>query len=159
MVSDYYTTVTKNVEQSAQEPTRFLSQFTGRMELHANTQTVTKYLNTHRDWFCRCAHPMKAESLGDHGYTLTIGRLSSFGYEIEPKISLDLLPHAQGGYRIRTIPTFDPRSQGYEVDFQAALELVETSINLEDEIAGVPQPQLTQVERNQIFEITIKFQK
>lgn len=161
MVSDYYTSATHNVGQSVQEPTRFLSQFSGCMELHADTQTVTRYFDAHRDWFCRCAHPMKVQLLGDHGYTLTVGRLSAFGYEIEPKISLGLLPHERG-YCIQTIPTLVP-DQGYEVDFQAVLQLVEPSTNSEDksgcESAGTPQLPFTQVEWHLSLAIAIQFPK
>ncbi len=157
-VSSYHPTVTDNVEQSTQEPTRFLSQFTGHMELHADAQTVAKYLDAHHGWFCRCAHPMKVRPLGDNGYTLTIGRFGSFGYEVEPKISLDLLPQDQGVYRIRTISMLDPDPQGYEVDFQAALKLAEASIN-GDEIAETSQSKLTRVEWHLNLAVTIQFPK
>lgn len=149
-------TVTDNVEQSTQEPTRFLSQFTGTMELHADTQTVTKYLDAHQGWFCRCAHPMQASPLGHSGYTLTIGRFGAFGYEVEPKISLDLLPQDQGVYRIRTVSTVNPEPQIYEVDLRAALQLVEVSINA-DEIAEASQSKLTQIKWYLNLEVAIQF--
>lgn len=155
-VSSYQATVTDNVEQSTQEPTRFLSHFTGTMELHADAQTVTKYLDAHHGWFCRCAHPMQVNPLGDNGYTLTIGRFGSFGYEVEPKISLDLLPQDQGVYRIRTISMLDSDPQGYEVDFQAALQLSEVPIN-RDGIAEVSQSKLTRVEWHLNLAVEIQF--
>lgn len=158
MVGSYDTTVTSNTGQSLQKPSRFLSQSTGCMELHADAQTVTKYLDAHRDWFCHCAHPMKVEPVGDNGYTLTIGRFSSFGYEVEPKISLDLLPQDQRGYCIQTIPTFNP-DQNYTVDFQAALQLSEAPTHLMDKSAEMPQTQLTRVEWQLNLAITIQFPK
>lgn len=104
----------------------FRSHFVGAMELKADAKTVAQYLNVHRGWFCRCAHPMAVEPIGEHGYLLTIGRYGSFGFEIEPKIGLHLLPPDQKGvYRIETIPDVTPEDQGYQVDFRAALELVD----------------------------------
>jgi len=53
--------------------------------------------------------------------TLTIGRFGSFGYDVEPKIGLELLPPDKGVYRIKSIPVPDYVTPGYEVDFQSAL--------------------------------------
>lgn len=156
--SSCHTTMTDNVEQSNQEPTRFLSQFIGTMELHADAQTVAKYLDAHHGWFCRCAHPMKVRPLGNNGYTLTIGQFGAFGYDVEPKISLDLLPQDQGVYRIRTISMVDPDPQGYEVDFQAALQLAEASVNA-DGMAETSQSKLTRVEWHLNLEVAIQFPK
>jgi hypothetical protein len=109
----------------------FRSHFLGAMELNGDPVTVARYLDEHQGWFCRCAHPMAVELIAEHGYLLTVGRYGSFGFEIEPKIGLHLLPpDEQGVYRIETIPgTSD--EQGYKVDFQAALELVERSVDAE----------------------------
>lgn len=107
------------------EPTQFHSQFIDCMELYADANTVAKYFDAHHDWFQRCAHPMKVESIGRNAYALVIGQFGSFGYEIEPKIGLDLLPQEEGIYRIETVPVPDYESTGYEVDFRAAMELVE----------------------------------
>ncbi|WP_404788609.1 DUF1997 domain-containing protein [Altericista sp. CCNU0014] len=104
----------------------FHSHFVGAMELKADAETVEQYLNIHRGWFCRCAHPMAVEPVGENGYLLTIGRYGSFGFEVEPKIGLHLLPpDEQGIYRIETIPDVTPEDNGYKVDFRAALELVD----------------------------------
>ncbi len=102
----------------------FHSHFVGAMELNADPETVARYLDVHQGWFCRCAHPMTVEPIGEHGYLLTIGRYGSFGFEVEPKIGLHLLPPDEKGiYRIETIPGLS-EEKGYQVDFRAALELV-----------------------------------
>lgn len=107
------------------EPTRFHTRFEDSMELYTDVHTVAKYLDTHQGWFCRCAHPMAAEPLGENGYSLVIGRFGAFGYEVEPKIGLELLPQDRGVYRIQTIPIPDYVAPGYEVDYKAVMELVE----------------------------------
>lgn len=107
------------------EPMCFRSHFEDCMELYADAQTVANYLNSHQGWFCRCAHPMKAEPLGNNGYILTIGRFGAFGYEVEPKIGLELLPPEARVYRIQTISIAEHAALGYEVDYQAALRLLE----------------------------------
>ncbi|MBW4551664.1 MAG: DUF1997 domain-containing protein [Aphanocapsa sp. GSE-SYN-MK-11-07L] len=117
------------------EVTRFQSHFTGGMELYANVERVTDYLDAHRGWFCRCAQPMQVEPIGENGYVLTIGRFGSFGYEVEPKIGLDLLPQEAGVYRIQTITLPEQDSQGYQVDFQAAMHLVEQDLAANSEPA------------------------
>lgn len=109
------------------EPTQFHSQFIDCMELYADANTVAKYFDAHHDWFQRCAHPMKVESIGRNAYALVIGQFGSFGYEIEPKIGLDLLPQEEGIYRIETVPVPNYETAGYDVDFRAAMELVEMS--------------------------------
>jgi hypothetical protein len=117
-----------SLPQADADLTHFHSHFVGAMELSGDTETVTQYLNAHRGWFCRCAHPMAVEPIGENGYLLTIGRYGSFGFEIEPKIGLHLLPpDAEGVYRIETIPGVSPAEQGYQVDFQASLQLIDRS--------------------------------
>lgn len=111
----------------ANSPNRFYGQFADYMEMYASAQTVADYLNTHRGWFCRCASPMKVEPIGENGYALTIGRFGSFGYEVEPKIGLELLPPDQGIYHIKTLPVPDYVAPGYEVEFKAVMELVESA--------------------------------
>lgn len=107
------------------DPTYFRGYYTNFMEMYADSQTVAAYLDAHREWFTRCARPMKTDALGENGYALTIGKFGSFGYDVEPKIGLDLLPQENGVYHIRTIPIPDYEAPGYEVDFQAAMHLVE----------------------------------
>lgn len=111
------------------EPACFHGAFASCMEMYADATAVSAYLDAHRVWFPRCAQPMTVEQLGENGYALTIGRFGSFGYEVEPKIGLDLLPQDQGVYRIQTIPVPDYNPPGYEVDFQASLQLIETDLD------------------------------
>lgn len=112
---------------SEQEPTSFHGSFASCMEMYSDAATVARYLDEHQAWFPRCAQPMTTESIGVNGYALTIGRFGSFGYEVEPKIGLDLLPQDHGVYRIQTISIPGYEAPGYDVDFQAALQLVETA--------------------------------
>jgi hypothetical protein len=69
---------------------------------------------------------MIAQPLGENAYELIIGSFGAFGYEVEPKIGLELLPGDSGIYRIKTISIPDYNSPGYEVDYQAVMELVES---------------------------------
>jgi Protein of unknown function (DUF1997) len=108
------------------EPFCFSYRFTDAMLMGADVKTVGKYLDAHQGWFTRCAQPMQVNALGKNGYDLTIGRFNSFGYVVEPKIGLELLPQDSGVYRIKTveIPNYTP--PGYEVSFNAQMRLVET---------------------------------
>jgi hypothetical protein len=110
-------------------PSKFYGHYSDAMEMYSPAHTVAEYLDTHSLWFSRCAEPMKVQPLGENGYALIIGRFGSFGYEVEPKIGLELLPADQGIYRIHTIPVPDYHPPGYDVDYRAALQLVETPIN------------------------------
>lgn len=92
----------------------------------ADARTVAQYLDQHHEWFRRCAQPMNVEPIGRNSYALLIGRFGSFGYEVEPKIGLNLLPQEEGVYRIETVPVPGYTATGYDVDFRAAMELVET---------------------------------
>ncbi len=109
-------------------PTEFCGYYSDCMEMSASAESVAEYLDNHASWFVRCALPMKVQPLGDNGYALGIGRFGSFGYELEPKIGLELLPQEQGIYRIRTIPIpgYDPIN--YDVDYHASLQLFEDSV-------------------------------
>jgi Protein of unknown function (DUF1997) len=116
----------KALPQEDSSFTQFRSHFVGAMELRSDASTVTQYLDAHQGWFCRCAHPMTVEPVGEDGYLLTIGRYGSMGYEVEPKIGLRLLPpDAQGVYRIETIPDVTGQGQMYQVNFQAELRLID----------------------------------
>jgi hypothetical protein len=144
--------VTEHSEHSTHaEPTRFQNHFVGCMEMQADARTVGDYLDAHPGWFRRCAHPMKAEPISENGYALVIGRFGSFGYEIEPKIGLDLLPQEEGVYRIRTIAVPDYTPIGYDVDFQASLSLLEHP--------GEVDATMTHVEWTLDLEVTIHFPK
>ncbi len=106
-------------------PTKFYGRYSDSMALCAPKHTVAEYLDAHASWFSRCAEPMKVQPLGENGYALIIGRFGSFGYEVEPKVGLELLPQDEGVYRIRTIPIPDYHPPGYDVDYHASLELKE----------------------------------
>jgi Protein of unknown function (DUF1997) len=108
------------------EPFCFSYRFTDAMLMGADVKTVGKYLDAHQGWFTRCAQPMQVNALGKNGYDLTIGRFNSFGYVVEPKVGLELLPQDSGVYRIQTveIPNYTP--PGYDVNFNAQMRLVDT---------------------------------
>ncbi len=110
---------------AACEPMWFQTHFVGCMEMYADVETVAAYFDVHQGWFRRCAHPMQAEALGENGYALTIGRFGALGYEVEPKIGLNLLPHKNRVYLIETIAIPDYVPPGYDVEFKAAQELIE----------------------------------
>ncbi|BAY76420.1 hypothetical protein NIES25_28690 [Nostoc linckia NIES-25] len=107
--------------------TKFYGRYQDSMEMFAPAVKVGEYLNSHSSWFSRCAEPMKVQPLGENGYALVIGRFGSFGYEVEPKIGLELLPPDEGIYRIRTIPIPDYQPPGYDVDYRASLRLSENA--------------------------------
>ncbi len=111
-------------EQPPSEMTSFNSHFQGVMDMYAEPAIVSRYLDIHEEWFPRCAKPMQVKAIGKTGYALILGRFGALGYELEPKIGLDLLPQTAGVYRIRTIPVPDYVPFGYEVDFEAELALV-----------------------------------
>ncbi|MEA5580853.1 DUF1997 domain-containing protein [Nodularia harveyana UHCC-0300] len=118
-----------DTEATVGSPTKFSGHYNDSMEMYSPAETVAEYLDTHTSWFSRCAEPMKVQPLGENGYALIVGRFGSFGYDVEPKIGLELLPPDAGIYRIRTIPVPDYHPPGYDVDYQASLQLVETTVN------------------------------
>ncbi len=120
-------------EPLEEKPIHFQAQFVGYMEMYSDQQTVANYLNAHQGWFCRCAEPMKTEAMGDNGYILTVGRFGSFGYNVEPKMAVVLQPSQDGVYLMNTIPLPDDSNLGYEVDYQASMELQEISCELAGE--------------------------
>lgn len=144
------------------EQVRFHGYFEDCMELYADARTVANYLDAHHGWFRRCAQPMTAEPLGKNGYALTIGRFGSFGYQVEPKIGLELLPAEEGIYRIRTIevPGYNP--PGYEVDFNATQWLVEVNASdIDEELADIlgSNSKITRVEWQLDLVVNIRFPK
>jgi hypothetical protein len=160
VISNPNTPMTEESPHSGIEPTKFHSHFVDSMEMQANVETVAKYFDDHHAWFRRCAHPMKVEPLGKNGYALVIGRFGSFGYEVEPRIGLDLLPQDQGIYRIETIPIPEYETFGYEVDFRAAMEFVEIggdgSVTQPLPVA-TPSNNLTRVQWDLNLTVTIQF--
>lgn len=140
-------------------PAHFRSHFQGYMDLYAPTVTVMAYLDAHQGWFRRCAQPMKAEPIGEYGYSLSIGRFGSFGYEVEPKIGLHLLPQSEGVYRIQTIDLPENDPQQYHVDFQASMHLIETELASDSEAAKLGMQCLTKIDWSLDLGVTIHFPK
>ena len=101
----------------------YSSHFSDVMEMLAPVASVSAYLDAHQEWFSRCAAPMTVQPLDVNAYRLQLGKFGNFGFEVEPKIDLVLLPQQQGVYRIETLPPSLPLDEGYSVDFQASLEL------------------------------------
>ncbi|MCC0176611.1 DUF1997 domain-containing protein [Waterburya agarophytonicola K14] len=110
--------------------------FMGRMDMYSDADTVAEYLNAHEGWFCRCAQPMKVDPLGNNGYVLTVGKYGSFGYEVEPKMGVILHPPVGRVYQMETIPIPDYNTVGYEVNYQALMELSEVSGDSQAETKG-----------------------
>ena len=133
------------------EPDVFSSQFVDCMEMNADALTVAQYLDGHQDWFKRCAHPMHVEAIDENSYALIIGHFGAFGYDVEPKVGLNLLPQQEGIYRIETIPVPGAAALGYEVDFQAALRLVEHPSQCD------PAANMTQVQWQLDLHVSIQF--
>jgi hypothetical protein len=138
-------------------PTQFVSHFQGWMDLYAPAAEVMAYLDAHRGWFCRCAQPMRVEPVGENGYILGIGKYGSFGYEVEPKIGLNLLPQTAGTYRIQTIPLPEQDEQQYQVDFQAAMNLMEAELPDNAEAAKFGVQHLTKIDWQLDLKVTIQF--
>ncbi len=115
----------KNRSNNQERPLgEFYHHVLGYMDLHSDAETVKKYLNGHHNWFRRCAAPMQADPLGSNGYALTIGKVGAFGFVVEPKIGLNLLPVASEIYKIETIPIPNHPPQAYVTDFRATFELL-----------------------------------
>lgn len=103
----------------------FRVSYLGSMDMYSDAKTVAEYLNAHEGWFCHCAQPMQAEPLNENGYILTVGCFGSLGYEVEPKIAIVLNPSVDGLYTMETTPIPDYNPPGYEVNYQASMELQE----------------------------------
>lgn len=138
-------------------PTQFTSHFQGWMDLYATADQVMAYLDAHRGWFCRCAQPMRVEPVGENGYILGIGKYGSFGYEVEPRIGLNLLPQTAGTYRIQTIPLPEQDDQQYQVDFQAAMNLLETDLPAGAEVSKFGVEHLTKIDWQLDLKVSIQF--
>ena len=103
----------------------FQVSYLGSMDMYSDAETVAEYLNAHEGWFCRCAEPMKVEPLNENGYILTLGCFGAFDYEVEPKIAIVLNTPVDRVYTMETIPIPNYNSSGYEVNYQASMELSE----------------------------------
>lgn len=156
-------TCSNSVEQ--QTTFTFEVAFEGRMDMYSDIDTVAEYLNAHKGWFCRCAQPMKVEPLTDNGYILTVGKYGSFGYEVEPKIGVVLMPPVERVYLMHTIPLPDCDSLGYDVSYRARMELQETEGVIEMSNKGlfarqisIPQ-HITQVSWDLELKVKVEFPK
>ncbi|HEY9702061.1 MAG TPA: DUF1997 domain-containing protein [Allocoleopsis sp.] len=127
--SEGYVTPEDHIIPNDVKPMCFKSHFTDYMIMRADKQIVAEYFANHQDWFPRCAQPMKAEALGANAYILTIGRFGSFGYEVEPKIGLELQPPVNDIYITTTVPVPDYVPPGYDVDYFAQMELTASEEN------------------------------
>ncbi|BAZ13449.1 hypothetical protein NIES4071_52880 [Calothrix sp. NIES-4071] len=142
-------------DNGAKKPTIFYCNYSDCMEMYAPSHIVAQYLDAHPEWFARCAEPMKVQPLEQNGYALVIGRFGAFNYEVEPKIGLELLPpDSEGVYRIRTIPIPDYIAPGYDVDYRASLQLVES--RAEDFSRSI---EMTRVEWELYLAVDIHFPK
>ena len=103
----------------------FEGYYVGNMEMYADVDTVSSYLDSHQGWFTRCAKPMDVKPIGHNGYAISLGRFASLNFQVQPKIGLHLLPQNKGIYRIETIPVPGYEPEGYDVDFRAAMSLAE----------------------------------
>ncbi|NJR48911.1 MAG: DUF1997 domain-containing protein [Leptolyngbyaceae cyanobacterium CSU_1_3] len=148
-------TQTGDAAPSVTEPTQFRSHFVDSMEMSADAKAVAEYLDAHQGWFRRCAHPMQVDVIGPNSYALTIGNFGAFGYEIEPKVGLDLLPQQEDVYRIETVPVPGYSTMGYDIDFRGAMELVE----LAEAIAPTPRGKTTHIHWQLDLTVTIQFPK
>lgn len=125
-------------ELTEESVVRFQTHFEGYMEMYGDAQSVAQFLNAHEGWFCRCAQPMKVEPIGNNGYILTVGRFGAFGYEVEPKIAVVLQPPQEGVYLMNSIPVPNYQAPGYDVDYQASMELQEIPVeSAKSDVAAV----------------------
>ncbi len=147
---------TAELSEPAHPPTQFRNHFVGYMNLYADAQTVMAYLDAHQGWFMRCAKPFKADPLGRNGYAMGVGRVGAFGYQVDPRVGLDLWPQDCGVYRIKTIPIPEQEPQGYEVDFQAVMQLLEKP--LIEEVSATDST-ITCVEWDLNLTVTLQFPK
>ncbi|MEC4803620.1 MAG: DUF1997 domain-containing protein [Jaaginema sp. PMC 1079.18] len=113
----------EDLANAEKQPFEFETHFRGTMGMYGEFPVVSEYLDAHEGWFVRCAQPMTAEILSDDSYILTIGRFGSFGYEVEPKIGVVLLPPQNRLYYMHSVPVPDYTPPGYEVDYQAQMQL------------------------------------
>jgi hypothetical protein len=146
----------------------FQTHFQGYMEMYSDPETIAAYLQAHEGWFCRCAEPMQTEPIGDNGYILIVGRFGAFGYDVEPKMAVVLDPPLEGIYNMRSIPLPDEPNLGYEVDYHAAMQLQEISLEsagkglekayLKEGISELPE-RITRVEWQLKMDVAVQFPK
>jgi hypothetical protein len=140
------------------DKTSFHNHYIGYMDLFGDKLTVMKYLNAHQGWFRRCAHPFKADPIGEMGYAMGVGKVGAMGFQVDARVGLNLLPPDQNAvYRITTIPIPEQLPQGYEVDFEAEMRLEEKTLGLQ---AGQKLGQnwvMTSIEWDLNLTVTLQF--
>lgn len=164
LITDFYLSTTEIETLETSKTTCFKTKYSDCMELYADIETVAKYFKSHRSWFDRCAHPMKVEALGENGYDLLVGKFGSFGYQVEVRIGLELVPpDSAGRYKIINIKVPNYTSPGYEIKFQSEMRLVELPTDKfcnqkEIQELGLP-PIITGAKWNLDLTVGIKFPK
>jgi hypothetical protein len=136
----------------------FHNHYIGNMELLADKTTVMKYFDAHQGWFRRCAHPFKADPIGETGYAMGIGKVGALGFQVDARVGLNLLPPDENCvYRIVTIPIPEQAPQGYEVDFQAEMRLAEKALELRTGEKLGYEPVITSVEWDLHLTVSLHF--
>ncbi|MBD2442237.1 DUF1997 domain-containing protein [Dolichospermum sp. FACHB-1091] len=105
--------------------TKFYGTYQDCMEIYASLDQVESYFNAHALWFSRCAEPMKVSALSENSYALVVGKFGAFGYDVEPKIGLELSAPQDREYHIRSISLPDYQAPGYEVDYKSLTRLID----------------------------------
>ena len=137
------TPIPNNIKVDSGESSWFHTNFEDCMVLYADLDTVAEYFAHHQGWFRRCAEPMKTQSIGDNAYDILIGRFGAFGYQVEARIGLELLPvDEEGIYRIQTVAVPGYVAPGYVVDFKAQMQLVQLSV---DQLRQIQKVNLTEI--------------
>lgn len=121
--SEYEPLKDPDLSQAANEPFIFTTAFQGYMEMFNPPEIVGQYLDEHNQWFPECAQPMRAEAMGNNGYTLIIGRFGSFGYEVEPKMNVVFEVTPEQKYLMYSVELPEKQNLGYTVQYEAAMEL------------------------------------
>lgn len=136
----------------------FYNHYIGYMDLLADQVTVMKYLDAHQGWFRRCAHPFKADPIGETGYAMGVGKVGAMGFQVDARVGLNLLPPDENFvYRITTIPIPNQPPQGYEVDFQAEMRLKEQPLESLKELQLGQNPVITSVEWDLHLTVSLQF--
>ncbi len=136
----------------------FRNHYIGNMDLFADKQTVMKYLDAHQGWFKRCAHPFKADAIGETGYAMGIGHVGALSFKVDARVGLNLLPPDENCvYAIVTIPIPDQEPQVYEVDFQAEMRLQEKILELRAGEKLGDNPLITAIEWDLHLTVSLHF--
>lgn len=139
---------------NTETPFVFKTNFQGYMEMFNPPEVVSQYLDQHDQWFPECAKPMSAEALGDNGYSLIIGRFGSFGYEVEPKMSVVFEVNEKQKYLMYSIDVPDNQKLGYTVNYEACMELNGIPIEISSAIADNYPQQIRKSLPSEVTQIT-----